>query len=262
MTQLLENKNAVIYGAGGALGSGVARTFAGEGATVFLVGRRAGPLQAVADDVAAAGGRAHVAVLDACDEATVEAHARTVVESAGGIDVSFNLVTRGDVQGVSLLDIALDDLLRPVTTGLTANAVTARAAARHMVERGSGVILHLTSASSQGSAPMMGGTGAADAATETFMRDLAAEIGPRGVRVVGLWTAGVADTLTDEKIAGVSGPGGPSAAQVEEMLAQMTTLRRVPRVAQVADTAAFLASDRAAATTGTIVNATCGLVLR
>ncbi len=50
---------------------------------------------------------------------------------------------------------------------------------------------------------MMGGTGPADAATDTFVRNLAAEVGPHGVRVVGLWTAGVPETLSPEKLASV-----------------------------------------------------------
>jgi NAD(P)-dependent dehydrogenase (short-subunit alcohol dehydrogenase family) len=250
MTHTLQNRTAVVYGAGGSLGGGVARAFAAAGARVFLAGRRAGPLEAVAADIATAGGAAEADVVDALDETAVEAHAASVVDRAGRIDVSFNLITRGDVQGVALLDIAPGDLLRPVSTGLMANFLTARAAARRMVEQGSGVILHLTSGSSQGSAPGMGGTGPADAATEAFMRDLAAEVGPRGVRVVGLWTAGVGDTLTDEKLAAVAG------------LSQATALRRVPMTAQVADVATFLAGDGAAAVTGTIVNVTSGLVLR
>jgi len=55
---LLENKNAVIYGAGGAIGGTVARTFAREGARVFLAGRTRDPLDLVAKDIAAAGGQA------------------------------------------------------------------------------------------------------------------------------------------------------------------------------------------------------------
>src|SRR5262245_25790123 len=148
MTHTLENRTAIVYGAGGSLGGGVARAFAAAGARVFLAGRRAEPLEAVAADIAAAGGAAEVDVVDALDEAAVEAHAASVVDRAGRLDVSFNLITRGDVQGVALLDIAPGDLLRPVTTGLMANFLTARAAARRMAEQGSGVILHLTSASS------------------------------------------------------------------------------------------------------------------
>jgi NAD(P)-dependent dehydrogenase (short-subunit alcohol dehydrogenase family) len=258
MEQLLTGKNAIIYGAGGSLGGGVARTFAREGANLFLLGRRRQPLEAVAADVTAAGGTAHVATFDALDEAAVEAH----VAEVGRVDVSFDLITRGDVQGVPFLDIATDDLVRPVVNGLTTTFITARAAARRMVEQGSGVILHLTSASSAGTAPAMGGTGPADAAIETLMRYLAAELGPRGVRVLGVWTAGVSGTLTDEKIAEVAGPDGPTAAEAEAMLAGMAALGRTPTVDQVAEVAAFLASDRSAGMTSSIANVTCGLVLR
>src|SRR5512142_370548 len=99
MTQLLEGKNAIIYGAGGSIGGGVARTFAREGATVFLAGRTEATLRAVAEDIASGGGRAHVAVVDTLDEQAVEEHARLVVDQAGRIDVAFNLTSRGDVQG-------------------------------------------------------------------------------------------------------------------------------------------------------------------
>jgi NAD(P)-dependent dehydrogenase (short-subunit alcohol dehydrogenase family) len=61
---LLENKNAIIYGGGGGIGGGVARTFAREGANVFLAGRTGPPMEAVAADIKAAGGSAEVAVLD------------------------------------------------------------------------------------------------------------------------------------------------------------------------------------------------------
>src|SRR4029453_9702813 len=159
MTPLLESRNVIIYGGGGSLGSGTARTFAREGARAFLVGRTAAPLEAAAAAVQAEGGGARPpAAPDAPDRPAVADHARSVAQEGGSVDVSFNLVSRGDVQGLPFLDIATEDLVRPVTTGLTANFVTARAAARQMAEQGSGVILSLTSGSSQGTAPMMGGT--------------------------------------------------------------------------------------------------------
>jgi NAD(P)-dependent dehydrogenase (short-subunit alcohol dehydrogenase family) len=260
MTRLLENKNAIVYGAGGGIGGGVARTFAREGARVFLVGRTKRPLEAVAAEIKADGGAAEVAVLDALDERAVEEHVRAAVAEAGSVDVSFNLITRGDVQQIPLIDMTTADLMRAVTNGLTSNFITSRAAARQMIKQGSGVILHLNSGSARGTMPMMGSTGPADAATETFMRYLATEIGPHGVRVVGLYTAGVADTLTREKLAAVGGGGGIDPADVERAIAGMAMLRRAPRLAQVADAAAFLASDRAAGITGTIVNVTCGLL--
>jgi NAD(P)-dependent dehydrogenase (short-subunit alcohol dehydrogenase family) len=249
MSHLLTDKTAVIYGAGGSIGGAVARTFAREGARVLLAGRTREPLEAVAADI---GDAAEVAVLDALDEHAVDAHAA----QAGRIDISFNLATRGDAQGTPLVDMRWEDVARAVDTGLRASWLTARAAARH----GAGVILHLTSASSRASMPGMGSTGPADAVQETLMRYLAAELGPRGVRVVGIHTAAVAGTLSREKMEDVN-PDVPSPEEVERMIAGMSVLRRAPQLQDIADTAAFLASDRAGSITGTIVNATSGLVL-
>jgi NAD(P)-dependent dehydrogenase (short-subunit alcohol dehydrogenase family) len=253
MSELLTSKHAIIYGAAGSLGSAVARTFAREGARVFLAGRTREPLERLAAEL----GGAHVAVLDALDEAAVDAHAAEVA-AQGGIDVAFNLIGRGDVQGVPLVDLGTDRYLEAIVTGARTAFLTARAAARHM--RGSGTILHLTSGSSRGAAPGMGNTGPTDAAVEAFHRHLAAELGPAGVRVVGIHTAAVRGTLTAEKIERVSG----AKVDVDAILAgvgAMTMLKRVPDVQEIAETAAFLASDRAGAITGTIINATCGLVL-
>ncbi len=262
---LLENKNAIIYGAGGGIGSGVARAFAREGARVFLTGRTRSTLEALAAGITAAGGAAEVAVVDALDEQAVEAHAQAVAAQAGSLDVSFNLIPRGDVQGLPLVDMAAADLLRAVDTGLRSQFITARAAARRMIEQKSGVILMITSGTSAGAPPMMGSTGPADAAMELLMRSLAVELGPHGIRVLGLWTAAVAETLTAEKIGAVNSNlqlQEAAVAKLIEQIGQMTMLRRAPRLAQVADTAAFLASDQAGAITGTIVNVTCGLVPR
>jgi NAD(P)-dependent dehydrogenase (short-subunit alcohol dehydrogenase family) len=262
MSGLLEGKNAIVYGGGGGLGGGVARVFAREGARVFLVGRTLAPLQETASAIAAAGGVAEPAVLDALDEQAVDAHVASVLAAAGSVDVSLNLISRGDVQGTPLIEMAADDLLRAVVTGLHSNFLTARAAARQMVAQGSGVVLHLNSASGAAAMPGMGSTGPADAATETFMRYLAAEVGPRGVRVCGIWTAGVVETLSPGKLTEVGGEDAPAPQSAEEMIARMSVLRRAPRLADVSEVAAFLASDRASGITGTMINATCGLVLR
>ena len=258
MTDLLTDKRAIIYGAGGSIGAGVARTFAREGATVFLAGRTRGPLERVAAEIAAEGGRAEVAVLDALDEWAVDEHAEAVARE-GGIDVSFNLVTRGDAQGQPLVQMTPDRFVHAIEVGVRTAFLTTRAAGRHMASRGSGVILHLTSASSRSAAPAMGNTGPADAAVEALMRSLAVELGPSGVRVVGIHTAAVRETLTREKIAAVSG-ADVDPEVVLRHVAGMALLRRTPELQQIADTAAFLASERAGAITSSIVNATCGLV--
>jgi NADP-dependent 3-hydroxy acid dehydrogenase YdfG len=93
ISMLLDNKNAVIYGAGGAIGGAVARTFAREGSNVHLAGRTLQSLQEVAQQIRSAGGVAHTAQLDALEEQAVDQHADAVAEKAGSIDISFNLIS-------------------------------------------------------------------------------------------------------------------------------------------------------------------------
>ena len=72
---LPENKNAILYGAGGSIGGAVVREFAREGVKVFFAGRTHEKLEVVARDIEAAGGSVEVAVLDALEEQAVDEHA-------------------------------------------------------------------------------------------------------------------------------------------------------------------------------------------
>lgn len=107
---------------------------------IFLVERTQEKLDALVKEIASEGGSAEGAVFDALDEQAVEEHVLAVVSEAGSVDVSFNLIMRGDVQGIPLVEMTTDDLLRAVVTGLQSNFITARAAGRRMIEQGSGVI--------------------------------------------------------------------------------------------------------------------------
>lgn len=89
---LLQNKTAVVYGGGGAIGRAVARTFAGEGANVFLAGRTLARLHTVGCEIVDAGGVAESTEVNAFDEEAVEKHVDTVVRKAGAIDILFNAI--------------------------------------------------------------------------------------------------------------------------------------------------------------------------
>ena len=265
---LLKNKNAIVYGAGGGIGGGVARTFAREGASVFLAGRTLEKLEAVAADITTAGRFAEVAVVDATDEQAVNEHVRDVATRAGSLDISINLISHGDtdaggyVQGIPLTEIPATDFFRPITKGVLANYITAQAAARQMVQQRSGAILTLTNAGSTGGSPLMGSTGVVAAAIETFARYLASEVGEYGVRVLGVNIAAVPELFAKDLRTDVfeKDSGGLDRAGIEAALAQMSMLRRVTTLAQVADVLAFLASDQAGGMTGTITNVTGGMV--
>src|SRR4029453_11106013 len=90
------------------------------------------------------GGPVEIAVGDAMDQDAVDRHADEVADAAGGIDIALNTVGFDHVQGLAIADTSLDDYLHPVTGYLRTNFVTAKAAARHMLRQGSGVILTIS----------------------------------------------------------------------------------------------------------------------
>jgi NAD(P)-dependent dehydrogenase (short-subunit alcohol dehydrogenase family) len=248
---LLRRKNAVIYGAGGAVGGAVARTFAREGANVFLAGRRLESIDMVAKEIAADG--VEIAQVDALDENAVEQHIDAIAKKVDRIDVVFNAIGFDSRQGTPLLELALEDFSFPIATWTRTQFLTARSAARRMVAKRSGVILMLSASPARMAIPLTGGFGVACAAIEGLSRTLAGELSPQGVRVVCLRPHRISDTLPmDPEIPEMEGES------FRELLEGLTLLKRLPTLAEVADTAAFLASDRAGAITGTVANLTCG----
>ena len=254
---LLQNKNAVIYGAGGAIGGAVARAFAREGANVFLTGRRRGPVDAVAEDILATGGCAKVAEVDALDEQAIDKHLR----SMGRVDISFNAVGIPDAEilGVPLVELNAETFSLAIAAYTTSYFLTARLAARRMVANKSGVIMTVTALPSRIGTRLNGGYGSANAAKEALTRDLSAELAPHGIRVVGLRPHGMPETSTMREVSDLkAGATGVTWEQFQAYLASMTHPRRVMRLEELANVAAFAASDQASGLTGTTVNLTMG----
>jgi 3-oxoacyl-[acyl-carrier protein] reductase len=261
---LLEHKTAIVYGGAGSVGGAVARAFAREGARVFLVGRTLATLQELAGEIRAAGGVAQTAQVDALDEQAVDAHADAVAEQAGGIDIAFNAIFNDDVQGTPLARLPLEQFTRPIGKAMRNQFLTARAVARHMTRRGSGVILTITGGDRE-AVPSLGGTLVTWAAIEALCRQWACELGPQGVRVVWLRTAGLPETIPDTGDAvadlGTGFGAGMTRAEIIAGMQQATMLDRLPTLAELGNVAAFLASDRASAMTATLANITCGAFL-
>src|ERR687898_1856890 len=260
---LLENKNALIYGGGGSVGSAVARAFAREGARVFLAGRTIARLDEVAEEIIASGGMAETAQVDALDEAAVEKYVDAVAEKAGGIDVSFNAIFNDDVQGTTLADMPFEHFVRPISKAMRNQFLTARAVARHMVERGSGVILTITGGYRE-AFPTIGGTVVAWAAIEAQCRQWACELGPQGVRVVWLRTTGLPETIPDTGDAatdlGTGYGGGMTREEIIAGMREQTILRRLASLDELGKVATFMASDGAGPMPATFANITCGAI--
>jgi NAD(P)-dependent dehydrogenase (short-subunit alcohol dehydrogenase family) len=261
---LLKGKVIVVYGAGGAVGSAVSRAFANEGAQVFATGRRLEPVTRIVKEIVAAGGAAEAAQVDALDEQAVEHHLDNVIKKAGKIDVSFNAIgiPQQGIQGIPLAELSVDSFTLPVTTYAKSQFVTARAAARRMTTQHSGVILMHTPEPARLGAPLVGGMGPAWAAMEGLSRGLSAELASQGVRSLVLRTTGIPETATIDVVFDLHAkPAGMTRQQFQSLIEGMTHRRQSTTLAELADVAAFMASDRANAMTGTVANLTGGAIV-
>ena len=269
---LLETKTAIVYGAGGAIGSAVARAYAREGATVHLAGRTRSTLDEVAQRIRHDGGVAHVAQVDVLDRAAVERHADDVA-AVRGIDICFNATSNDDVQGTPLLAMPFEEFLRPVTKAVTAHFNVAVAVGRHMTRSGRGVILVM--AGGREAIPRLGGSHVAWAALAGLCRQLAAEFGPYGVRVSWLLSPGspgyddhdgrpdgagaASGTAPGAALGEAEAPAAPGTAAAPGTVGLLTG--HLPSYGEVANVAVFAASDWARTITASEINFTGGAVV-
>ena len=236
----LAGKHAVVYGAG-VIGSAVARAFAREGAKVHLAGRNRATLQPLAEEIGA-----DTAEVDVTDPASVDAFA----DALERIDISFNAVGADDVQGTPLADMDVEDFMQPIVKLARSQFLTAKAAARKMTD--GGVILFFGGSGEPLRDYSIGGFQIALEAVEALRRQLASELGGRGIRTVSIRTGGIIDSIP----AGFE--GGEALA---EGLESMTLTGRGARLEDLGDVAAFVASEKARTMTAATVNVSSGALI-
>jgi len=259
----LENKVAVVYG-DGSIGSAMARSFAWEGAKVFLAGRTADKLNAAAEEILTNGGFIETAKVDALNETEVDKHVEDVVRKAGKIDISLNAIglPRTDALDIPLTKLSLEDFLHPITLYTRSHFITASSGARVMMEQGFGVILMHTPNASRISPPFAGGLVPAWAAIEALGRSLSVECGPGGVRTVCLLTTSIPETpLINEVWHMRARSRGIGLEQIQATMESMTHRRRLTTLKELTDAAVFVASDEGSAITGSILNLTAGMIV-
>ena len=247
---LLQGKTALIYGAGGSIGGAVSRSFAAEGAAVYLAGRTESRLEKVARDIKEDGGRAEVAVVDALDEEQVESFVDSVVKKTKRIDISFNAISFGDIQQ-PLMEIDVNDFTQPITLATRTHFLTTRAAAGHMLKQKSGVVLMFGGSGPQTMAGLGGFKVALDA-MEGLRRQWAMELGRYGVRVVTMVSGGIIETIPWQ----VEGR-----EEIVVEIAKAAHLNRTATLVDVGNVASFIASDKAGAITDATINISSGAIV-
>lgn len=263
--RMLENKCAVVFGAGGSIGAAVSKEFAAEGARVFLAGRKKASLEAVAEQITAAGGEAHTTVVDALDDAAVNRYVGDVAKQAGKIDIVVDLtgpLASEYGNGKMAVELPVDEFMASLTTIVKSHFITARAAARHMINQKSGVIIFVTGSPARPHVPGATAIGAAFGAIENLTGNLAFEVSPLGVRVACLRTVANVDSRPiQDTMNFVAGRMNITKEQAIGTIALGNFLKVPATVQDTANAAVLIASDRARMLTATVVNASAGAAL-
>jgi NAD(P)-dependent dehydrogenase (short-subunit alcohol dehydrogenase family) len=236
----LKGKVALVTGAGGGLGTAIAKRFASEGAALMCADRDGARAQATASAITKSGGSAQAFQADVADPVQCDGQVAETVRRFGRIDIAVN--NAGIALHKLALDTSLEDWERVLRINLTGSFLTAQAAARHMVKQGGGRIIQMGSISGQRG--NMGGIayGASKAAVMHICKVLAVELSGQGVMVNAIAPGPIETGISKH---------GPSRKQAY--------LDRIPthsygNVDAVANAALYLASDECDWVTGHVLN--------
>lgn len=254
---LLTNKTALVFGATGAIGSATARYLRQQGAQVVLSARNPDTLLALSKEL-----DCPFETVDATDEAAVEFHVAKAVRTHGQIDVCFNAVGPRPAEvgyGKNISSLSVNEFLQTIEIIAGSQFLVSRAVSRYMARSGAGSIITLSASLTGQFVPYMSGVSAACGAIEGMTRSLAAELGPQNVRVNCVRSGGMPETRTiQETLAEIAKTTGIAAAPNS---ASTTLMKRPVMPAEVAAFVGYLASDRASAITGQVINVCAGAVV-
>jgi len=244
----LDDKVAVVTGGGRGLGAAIALAFAEVGADVVIASRTQSELEAVADQVRAAGRRAHVVAGDLAHPEVTAELAGQAVEAFGRLDIVVNNV--GGTMPNALLSTSTQDLKAAFTFNVaTAHALTTAAAPLMLEHSGGGGIINITSTMGRVAGRGFAAYGTAKAALAHYTRLAALDLCPR-IRVNAIAPGSIATSALD------------IVASNDELRAPMekaTPLRRLGRPDEIAAAAVYLASPAGAYLTGKVIEVDGGI---
>jgi NAD(P)-dependent dehydrogenase (short-subunit alcohol dehydrogenase family) len=219
----------------------------------------------MAKQIIASGGEARTAVIDTLDDASTSQYVDSIVKQAGGIDIVLDAagpLAKEYGNGKNAVDLSIEEFMVPLATIVRSRFITARAAARHMIKRHSGVIIFVTGSPARAHVPGTTAIGAAFGAIENLTENLAFEVSLFGVRVVCLRTLANTDSRSiRDTMDFMAGQLNITKDQAMAHIAQSSFLKVSATVQDTANAAVLIASDRARMLTGTVVNATAGAAL-
>ena len=251
---LLSNKTAVIFGAGGNLGKQVAYAFAEQGAKLFVSDIHPETISGIGE----------VKRVDAQNEKEVQDYL-DVIAYQNPIDIVINLSGSDPAEynhGKPATAVSLQQFLIPMKTTTGTQFVTAKAAYKHMSRQKSGMVILVTSTLSKIAPAWTTALTASHAATEALVKTLATEWGPEGIRVIGVRSEAMTESPIIRYTFTTMGANvGLSGKEMQDSVEQKVPLRRLTNGAETARVAVLAASDLAGFMTGTVLNHSGGHVL-
>ncbi|MCB9622705.1 MAG: SDR family oxidoreductase [Sandaracinus sp.] len=238
MTGRLEGKVAIVTGASRGIGEGIAEAMVSEGAKVVLAARKPDALHAVAEKL---GDAALAVPCHTGKEEDVEAMLAAAIERFGQVDVLVNNAATNPYFG-PMMNVEWSAWDKTFEVNLKGYFACARAVAKHLLERKApGSLINVTSVLGQMAAPLQGVYGMTKAGVISMTQTLAAELGPRGIRVNA-----IAPGLVETRFAAAL----TSSPEISKMVLDRTALKRLGKPDDIAGVAVFLASDESRYVTG------------
>ena len=238
----LINKIALVTGASSGIGRATAKLFAAEGAHLVVTARRHEELEKLVAEIAAVGGKAVALAGDIKDEAFAQALVVAAIRSFGGLDIAFNNAGSLGEMGPTP-HVSLHGWTDTIETNLTSAFLGAKHQIPAMLDRGGGSLIFTSSfVGHTAGMPGVAAYAASKAGLIGLTQTLAAEFGPRGIRVNAILPGGT-DTAAAQAMIGT--PEGR--AFVEGLHA----LKRISSPEEIAKSVLYLASDASSFTTGT-----------
>ncbi|MCY1145311.1 SDR family NAD(P)-dependent oxidoreductase [Actinoplanes sp. Pm04-4] len=244
MTNMLTGKVVLITGASRGIGAAAAHLFAREGASVVLAARGAEALDKIVAEIRADGGVADAVPLDLADRASVRAAVRRAGELHGRLDGAFN--NGAAIQQPGPLDTTSDeDIDNQFEVNFRAHWIAMNAEAELMRASGGGAIVNTSSIGSRRANPALPAYGAMKRALNSITETAAVTWAAQGIRVNGITPGGTATEMIEQWEAATPGIKNGITASIPR--------GRMAEPGEVAEVAAWLLSDRAAAVTGAII---------
>jgi NAD(P)-dependent dehydrogenase (short-subunit alcohol dehydrogenase family) len=247
----LTDKRALVTGGSKGIGRAIARQLALEGVDVVIASRNQAELEATAKELAAETKRKIVALtVDTKDDASVRQLVAGAVAALGGVDILVNsaAMPAGQSKPPSLADVNDENFYADVDVKVMGYLRTAREAAPHMIRAGWGRIINVSGLGARQTGSIIGSV--RNVAVAALTKNLADELGPKGINVTVVHPGLTRTEKTPGVIAARAAAGGISAEEVEKRMAAPVILGRIVDASEVADLVAFLASPRSVSVNG------------